>query len=364
MNKTTQIAVNFLLTVLITYLFLLIMMTAAAQQRAAALLEPLTSNEPVKMDLTTAWAKVRAAEETRAEIVGLIKSRNEENQKILKGSEDFGRLIAELDEVWSDFAAAANRVRSTTDCPVPDTALVDFNLRAQGWNNFAACVSVEAVPEGDRENLLSVLKANRTVKVVVSDLKQVIQRMETAKRNHLAIEERLGAANAAIAGVDKIAPAFTEMKDMQKPGLGLFINAPPSVMQVLLAFGSGVFGALLVTLVLVVYPKNEISLMATPASSSRLLLGGLISLGVYIVLGGGAAVLGNATPFDQTKANYMTFCAIGVLAGMFSDRVAAWLSDRANTFFGARPAADSTLPPDGGPPPPSGAGGGEDPAFG
>lgn len=29
----------------------------------------------------------------------------------------------------------------------------------------------------------------------------------------------------------------------------------------------------------------------------------------------------------------MTFCAVGVLAGMFSDRAAFWLSDRADMFF-------------------------------
>ncbi|MGL4543439.1 MAG: hypothetical protein ACRCUI_13085, partial [Polymorphobacter sp.] len=32
------------------------------------------------------------------------------------------------------------------------------------------------------------------------------------------------------------------------------------------------------------------------------------------------------------EANFMSFCAIGMLAGMFSDRVAQWMSARADMF--------------------------------
>lgn len=54
---------------------------------------------------------------------------------------------------------------------------------------------------------------------------------------------------------------------------------------------------------------------------------------VYVVLSGGAAILGTAGTLGDAPANVMTFCAVGVLAGMFSDRVAFWLSDRADVFF-------------------------------
>jgi hypothetical protein len=45
-------------------------------------------------------------------------------------------------------------------------------------------------------------------------------------------------------------------------------------------------------------------------------------------------VLGSNDPVQGT-ANSMAFCAIAILAGMFSDRVAAWLSARADSFFSA-----------------------------
>ncbi len=41
----------------------------------------------------------------------------------------------------------------------------------------------------------------------------------------------------------------------------------------------------------------------------------------------------------------MTFCAISVLAGMFSDRVAYWLSNRADMFFKDEEAADPPKAP-------------------
>jgi hypothetical protein len=106
--------------------------------------------------------------------------------------------------------------------------------------------------------------------------------------------------------------------------------------QLLLAFASGLFGALLITLVLVVYPKNDLTLSSGEGGyGARILLGGLISICVFVVLGGGTAVLGTSGAFAEGEANFLAFCAIGILAGMFSDRVANWLSARAETFFTA-----------------------------
>ncbi len=110
------------------------------------------------------------------------------------------------------------------------------------------------------------------------------------------------------------------------------IDFPPPVLQLLLSASAGAFGALLITLILLVYPKTELNFSTSGGFWERIMLGGFIAVCVYIVLLGGTAVLGTAS-FDQGGANYMTFCAISVLAGMFSDRVAYWLSSRADLFF-------------------------------
>lgn len=107
----------------------------------------------------------------------------------------------------------------------------------------------------------------------------------------------------------------------------------PPLLQLLLTFVAGMFGALLVTLVLIVYPGNAIMSVADARPVTRTFLGGLIALCVYIVLLGGTAVLGSASSEHAAGDNYMAFAGIGILAGMFSDRVAGWLSKRADEFF-------------------------------
>lgn len=101
--------------------------------------------------------------------------------------------------------------------------------------------------------------------------------------------------------------------------LGLF---PPALLQILLTLFSGLFGAVLVTLVLIVYPHTDFNIMASKETWSRILLGGLVALCVYIVLLGGTAVVGAGSGLSGVGTNYMAFCGIGILAGMFSDRVA------------------------------------------
>jgi hypothetical protein len=64
----------------------------------------------------------------------------------------------------------------------------------------------------------------------------------------------------------------------------------------------------------------------------RVFLGGLVAVTVFIVLTGGASILGGSE-VAESDANVMSFTAIALLAGMFSDTVADWLSARAKTMF-------------------------------
>jgi hypothetical protein len=152
----------------------------------------------------------------------------------------------------------------------------------------------------------------------------------TAVRTDLAAARELGESQG------KARDAFSEIEFMADKWylLGpLLVPLPPAILQILLTFLSGLFGALLVTLVLIVYPKKDIPLKATGHTWARTFLGGLIALCVYIVLLSGTAVLGSSTASAGAGTNYMAFCGIGILAGMFSDRVAQWLSTRADIFF-------------------------------
>ena len=107
---------------------------------------------------------------------------------------------------------------------------------------------------------------------------------------------------------------------------------PPFIIRVLLSFFSGTFGALLITMVFVVYPSKLRERVSSKLYYKRVFLGGLVALTVFIVLTGGASILGTGE-VSTDDANVMSFTAIGLLAGMFSDTVADWLSARAKTMF-------------------------------
>ncbi|MEO7563781.1 MAG: hypothetical protein ABIR63_05430 [Sphingomicrobium sp.] len=131
---------------------------------------------------------------------------------------------------------------------------------------------------------------------------------------------------------DKVISAFSGMDGLQAY-VGNLVYVSPPLLQLLTTFVSGLFGALMVTLVLIVYPSNQIMTTADARPVTRTFLGGLIALCVYIVLLGGTAVLGSGSSHEGAGSNYMAFAGIGILAGMFSDRVAGWLSNRADEFF-------------------------------
>jgi hypothetical protein len=113
----------------------------------------------------------------------------------------------------------------------------------------------------------------------------------------------------------------------------ILVTFPPAMFQILLMFFSGLFGAVLITFILLVYPTKVVDISDTTGTWARILLGGMIALCVYIVLLAGTAILGTNSELSAAGSNYLAFSGIGILAGMFSDKVAGWLSDQADAFF-------------------------------
>lgn len=129
---------------------------------------------------------------------------------------------------------------------------------------------------------------------------------------------------------------FSEITSIRQnlPLLAFALQLPPFCIQILLAISSGVFGSLLVTLILLVYPNNEFEISKSSEFTGRLILGGLISLCVYMILGAGSTIIGGGFAGLQAgDINVMGFSFACVLAGAFSDRVAAWLSNNAKEIF-------------------------------
>ena len=97
--------------------------------------------------------------------------------------------------------------------------------------------------------------------------------------------------------------------------------------RIILASVSGLFGALLITLILFVYPDNRYKFTRTNSYFGRILLGGLIALGVFVLMFSGVSVLSGPNASGSAQ-NLIAYGGIGILAGMFSDQAAGWLSDR------------------------------------
>jgi len=132
---------------------------------------------------------------------------------------------------------------------------------------------------------------------------------------------------------DKVAPSFLpETRLRETLRLDFLFSIPPSVMPIMMTFFSGLFGALLVNLILIVYPKNSYSVSHAASFTQHVLLGGLIATAIFVVLGAGSSVLGFSGGGLGDPNNYLSFSAIGLFSGMFSNRAADWLSQRADFF--------------------------------
>ena len=322
-------AIRAILSLGVAYAFLLILMTASAQQRVVAKLDG--DGGAAGADYAAGLARLKEAEGDlkelrvvrgqRALAAGKFEllSTAEQDASILY--EDAGVRVQRL-------AEAAERSK---DCP--SEAGAPPSVR---WGRVVSCAEGDVLPKALSNQ---IRQADARSDGVTPSYRHWL----ADKRAKEAQQRVLDVMDAEIKRLDQATPSnqrlvsqFSELDVIRSSwlmGRGVLVEFPPVLMQILLAASSGAFGALLVTLVLVVYPQTNFAFASGGAFGPRVALGALISVCTFVVLGGGAAVLGSSAAFDSGQANFMTFCAVGLLAGMFSDRVAFWLSERANAFF-------------------------------
>lgn len=155
---------------------------------------------------------------------------------------------------------------------------------------------------------------------------------KVAVQQHGMLQQEINRHAADLKRLPPVRVHFTTLDPLEFPWLPKFVNLPPFIVHVLLSFFAGTFGALLITMVFVVYPSKLRERVSARIYQKRVFLGGLVALTVFIVLTGGASIVGTDEASD-TGTNVMSFTAIGLLAGMFSDTVADWLSARAKKMF-------------------------------
>jgi hypothetical protein len=324
---------------LISYAFVLTLMTASSQAGVAGRLAKL--NPPVEYS-----AGYAAWQESERGTGRLQASRNEAlrlTYMIEDATENERRARDAYMGSVTPILALASRFEANPACRI--------NVEATAPEEVAATVARLRLCLPDLS--LSPAARQAIANLLAGDPLPGGSRWAREKRRKELFERRLAAVQADVerqaSQARELSERFSELSALRHvwlPGGSILMELPPSMIQILLAFVAGMFGALLITLVLIVYPRH----LLTPVSqakghAARILLGGLISLCVFVVVGGGTAVLGASTAFAGGQANFLAFCSIGILAGMFSDRVAAWLSERADTFF--RRGEKPEDPPDG-----------------
>ena len=318
---------------LIFYVFLVVLMLAISQQSVMLRL----ADAGVKTGYSSAYASVREIERRREQLPALLFTVRSENERLAKTESALYQLQDEYHAAWGEFLPLLRRISENRSCGinVPSESIDKPEVRLGVWREADQCAKENGLPAGvgSQFSALAGSKSNFAVahrQALVADGK-----MKDAQANLAKAQAQVATSRNLTEQESAAVNSFNEVRPLRRiPILGgeVLVSFPPALVQLWLSAVSGAFGALLVTLVLIVYPSNDLKLTSN-AGFARMALGALIAVCVYVVLLGGTALLGTSSSFDSAGSNYMTFCAVSILAGMFSDRAAFWLSDRANVFF-------------------------------
>jgi hypothetical protein len=315
------------LALVVGYVFVLVLLVATAQQKVD---EALTRDNVGysysvavryyfgKENLKTLVAENRRGLQEATGRLRAAKDRAASAERILSAGaadlrQDLQRLAA---------AGCAGQPFAAEGPPNP-AELLSAAVSTQHCGTSPADVAVRPlaaeVAQGARQ-LQGQLDDLAAVNREVEDETDHLQLLEGA-REEIARQVEAAAKSGGIIAILRV------FEESRWPLAKDLVYVPPALMAILLAFVSGAFGALLITLILHVYPDNAFKFTRSESYGARILLGGLIALGVFVLLFSGVAVLGGAGAAGGSH-NLMAYSAIGLLAGMFSDQAAAWLSDR------------------------------------
>lgn len=322
--RATLAVLHVLFAAVIVYAFFITLMTASVQQRILPLL-------PESMDYSRAYLLYThlpdAADRQKAEAAAAVAAQavSAAEQRTDRAGQLFSTKAAAFEPLRHGAAAQACGASGAAGRVIED------------WQALQDCRNL---PTDQQEALARLSNETPSLPRAYNSLALANAELDFAMSRERDAQDALKEINDSIRQGAAIKSAFSEVEMLRgywTAAKGIMAGFPPPMLQIILAFFSGCFGALLIALVLLVYPDyNELALTRGKGYEARIVLGGLIAVCVYVILGSGAVLLGDAAALSSGKSNVMTLCGVGVLAGMFSDRVAAWLSDRADTFLRGR----------------------------
>jgi ferritin-like protein len=314
--------------ILVTYAFVVVLLVATAQQKV----DDALTKEGVGYDYSVAVRYYFGRESLKA-VVGENSQHIKETTGRLRVANDrlqsANRLLAaeaaDLAEDLARLTAAGCPAPAAPDTPPTPAELVALavatqHCAAERGEASPAIPPVAADVLAGQRSVQKSLDDSAGLKRDVDDLQDRLDLLQT-ERN--AIDKQLEAA----ARSGDIIAVLKVFEDSEWPLAKPLVYVPPALTGIILASVSGLFGALLITLILFVYPDNRYKFTRTKSYYGRILLGGLIALGVFVLMFSGVAVLSGPNASGSAQ-NLIAYGGIGILAGMFSDQAAGWLSDR------------------------------------
>ena len=344
-------ATRALAAIVVAAAFLLVLVVASVQEQATAQLKA----HNIDMSYSVARSKLDQASDARND----LKSANLKISKLRDAGAGLentkGRIELDLYARLQDVAAAARAIARSSLCPMltqppPASGSVDASL----WSTVQDCARDDKAPPAVSGMLTDLGSPSHNPTMIKSAMDRLDQRIKNNDREGQQAETDAAKAQQSIDDAKAVTDALQDVVVLDDNGLVSRVTRfPPILMQILLSFIAGLFGALLLTLIIAVYPHNDFSFVESKSYWKRIFLGGLIAVAIFVVIGSGVAVLGSSRALID-DANVMSYTAVGLLAGMFSERVAGFLSNRGNIFTAPAPAPPQSQPaPPFSPPAPS-----------
>lgn len=337
--------------------FLIFLTVASAQHEAVKALE----GSKAGLSYSVARDVVSKAEDDRARQQRL-KDKNEllnndthkrESDRFALDSDRFARL-QDVDLI------ARSIVRSGQCDMLPANAQLPAVTDLTVWKKVQLCAQQGSVPPNVVKSITDLTAPDANPFTIQQRLEKldldIKDNADTVAANKIEIDQLSTSISSAELARNGLQDVLILDRNIFVRLLNL-TSLPPRVLPIFLTFFAGLFGALLITLVLVVYPNNDLHLTGSNSFWYRIGLGGLIAVAIYVVLGGGLAMIGSNDSVAIGDTNFMFFCAIGILAGMFSDRAAGFLSNSAGVLSSQTPpkrgsGSGAASPPPPPPPPP------------
>lgn len=342
-DRTARGTLRTLFSLLIAAFFLIVLMVASAQQQASNRLDS-------KIGYSAARKMLSEASQARGRLETLQTRLDKLEEDASKAAQDTERQQNALGASMARVTLVAQNMRRTKIC---DDLTAAENPEGQAlWGIVYSCWRDKKMSAADSNSVSELAARDKDPTVIVAAIATLNSDRTVALAKIDVTKGKIAVAQGVVEDAAEVERSLQDVRVLDESFIGWMglTWIPPSMLQILLSFLSGLFGSLLITLILIVYPNNSLSFTGSQSYWSRIFLGGLIAVGVYIIIGGGVAVLGSTDGLLDGSTNFLSFCAIGMLAGMFSDKFAGWLSDRAQTFIssgGVLPAP----PPRPAPPP-------------